>query len=265
MEKSAAKTHHTSEANFYPKLVFKNNEHPDSLFAFPLVGFLIKLIMLIPVGIFMVLIGIVYAFLWFITPFVILFTGKYWDTAYEFAVNYMTYKTKIFLFLSGLTDKYPGFSLDANGLFELELPKPTKPNRWLALPLFGFIIRVILLIPYNIYQSVLMYGMYASVIASWFGVLIKGKYPESLYEFNHDAWRVSLASTVYLSYLSDTYPSFTISMKHKNTKIALIVIGAILFLLASMGDWNNNQKQMKYMQQQHSSESQPMYKAPVGY
>ena len=264
MEKAAIKKGYTTEVNFYPTFAFKNNAHPDSLFAFPLVGFIIKLVMLIPVGIFLMLIGIVYAFLWFLTPFVILFTGKYWEVAYDFTVNYLTYKTKVFLFLSGLTDKYPGFSLDANGLFELTVPKPTKPNRWLALPIFGFIIRVILLVPYDIYLAVLTYGMYTSIVASWFSVLIKGKYSESLYEFNHDAWRVSLASTVYTSYLSDTYPSFKISMKHKNLKIALIVIGAILFMLAGTRNVQNNQQRMKDMQQ-HPAQNQQMYKGPVGY
>ncbi len=216
--------------DIYPHLVIKNNEHPNKLLAFPLVGFIIRTILLIPVYIAGWFLSIAYIFLWIITPFVILFTGKYWDTAYNFNIGLMKFYTKMVLYAYGLTDKYPGFKLDTNGIFELQYDKPLKPNRWLSLPFFGFIIRFILLIPYIIYESVLQYGAFVAVIASWFAVLFKGKYPESLYEFNRDGTRVSLALMGYMTYMSDSYPSFWISMKHQTVKIVLIVIGALWML-----------------------------------
>lgn len=227
------KTHHTEKDNFYPKLVIKNNENPNKLYAFPFVGLLIKAIMLFPASLFLMFVAIAFFALWLITPFVVLFTGKYWDPAYKMTLGFMIYRTKYSLFLLGLTDKYPGLDLETHGLFEITFKKPTAVGRWLAFPIAGFAIRLFLSIPYYIYSSVLDSGTYVAMVASWFGILNKGKYPESLYEFNRDSIRVSLAYTVYLTYLSDRYPSFWISMKHKTVKITLIIIGAILFILSN--------------------------------
>ncbi|MBA3724188.1 MAG: DUF4389 domain-containing protein [Candidatus Levybacteria bacterium] len=224
--------------DIYPHLVIKNNEHPNKLLAFPIVGIIIRTILLIPVYIVGWFLSIAYMILWIITPFVILFTGKYWDTAYNFNVGLMKLYTKVVLYMYGLTDKYPGFTMDTNGIFELQYEKPQKPNRWLSLPVFGLIIRLILLIPYVIYESVLRYGTYIAVMASWFGVTFTGKYPESLYEFNRDSTRVALARMGYITYMSDTYPSFWISMKHQTVKIVLIVIGALLMLSSFAGEPN---------------------------
>ena len=166
----------THDARLYPRFAVPNNEHPNKLYGFPLLGYLIKLIMVIPALLFIVLLSIAAIILWLILPFVILFKGKYWDTAFNFFNGYLIYSTKIGLFIAGVTDKYPGFNLQTNGIFELTIKKPATSNRLLGFPLIGFIIRAVLMIPFYIYQSVLSYGGFFAVIASWFGVTFKGKY-----------------------------------------------------------------------------------------
>jgi hypothetical protein len=268
MEKTTAQhkaPHHASASNLYPKLVIKNNDDPNSLYAFPFAGFVIKLVMLFPAFVFLLLIWFVFAFLWLLTPFVILFTGKYWESAAIFTKDYMIYRTKITLFLIGLTDKYPGFSLETDGIFELHLEKPVEPNLFLSFPLLGFVIRAILLIPYSVYKSVLNFGMWVSVFASWFAVIFTGKYPESLYEFNRDAIRVSLGYTVYIAYLSDSYPSFWISMKHKTIKIILIVLGAYFFLAANRFENQPHQRRMMHpMPMQMRNHATPLQRPQRG-
>jgi hypothetical protein len=226
--------------NYYPKLVIKNNAYPRLLFAFPFVGILIRLILTIPVNILLLIYSCWYAILWFAVPFVILFTGKYPDSFYHFFLGYMRMYSKIAFYIAGLTDKYPGFGLDGNGIVELDFPKPQAPSRALGIPLIGFIVRIVLLIPYLIFESVLSNGTQWAVMFSWFAVLFKKRYPESLYEFVTDYLRVANASTIYVTYLSDTYPSFQISMKHKRVKILLIVLGALGFLNGGMHNTSNN-------------------------
>lgn len=216
------------KVKLYPKLVTKNNSRPNKLYAFPFLGLIIRLVLLLPVGLWMMLLVFGYLFFWVTLPFYILFTGKYWNTAFTFIVGYLKLCVKITLFAFGLTDKYPGFRLNDGGLFKLEFEKPQKVNRLMAFPLLGFLLRIILLIPYLIFENVLSHGSYVAVFFSWFIVLFKGKYPESLYEFVHDYIRVSLASTAYITYMSDDYPSFSISMKHQTIKILLIIAGAVL-------------------------------------
>jgi len=75
-------------------------------------------------------------------------------------------------------------------------------------------------------------GAGIALIISWFAVLFKGVFPESLYEFETDSIRVSLSANYYLVGLSDTYPSFSISLhRHQTVKVLLIIAGA--FLIAS--------------------------------
>lgn len=243
----------TTKQRIYPGLIFPNNTHPNKLFAFPVIGILIKGVMLIPAWIVLCAVGIVYSILWMITPFVILFTGKYWDTAYKFTLGYLTYTAKIVLFTTGVSDKYPGFSLNPDGMLQINLPKPATSNRLLGFPILGFLIRFIITIPYSIYQTVLTYALYFSIVASWFAVWIKGTYPESLYEFTKDQLRVSLAYSSYLAYLSDTYPSFKISMNHKNIKIILLILGIILTLI----DINNQANNFMHMANSTSTNVNP--------
>lgn len=228
---SVAMAEKKKEQNLYPELILKNNDNPSKLLAFPLLGLLIRTILLFPVFIEGFFLALGYLFFWISVPFVILFKGTYWDRAYDFFLGYFKFKTKVSLYLYGLTDKYPWFGLDDNGLFSLRVTKPVKPGKLLGFPLLGFIIRSVLLIPYIIFASILSYGALVAVFVAWFAVLFTGKYPESLYGFVRDSIRVDLADEVYCSYLSDTYPSFYMGMKNKTVRNLLIIAGALFLLL----------------------------------
>src|SRR5439155_3483498 len=126
--------------NVYPHLVVENNKKPNKFYAFPFVSIMVKTLLLIPVFLEIVVLSLIGFFILCINWFVILFTGKYWDTAYRFFLGTMRLAGKIKLYYWGLTDKYPGFALKTNGLFELTIAKPHNPNRWLAFPLLGLLI-----------------------------------------------------------------------------------------------------------------------------
>jgi hypothetical protein len=216
------------ESGAYPNFQIKNNVNPSRLLNFPILGPIIKIVLLIPVFLWMWLLAFGFVFFWIITPFVILFTGRYWDAAYKFNLGYLKLAIKMNAFFYGLTDKYPGFSRSEDGLFTITVNKPEHPNRILAFPLLGIIIRVVLLIPYMIWLQILGQGTNVAYFIATFAILFKKKYPESLYEFVRDDISRGMATNVYTAYLSDTYPSFKISMNHKNVKILLIIAGALL-------------------------------------
>jgi len=229
-----------AEQKVYPNFSVDNNPKPNRLLAFPILGLVIKLILLIPVFIEAIFVGLfaIYCIL-FINWFVILFTGKYWTFAYTLFLNLMRFCGKITLYIYGITDTYPGFALNTKGLFALTIDKPENPNRWFAIPFLGIFARLILLIPYIIFSDVLQRGSGVAMFLSWFVVLFKGRLPESLYEFEKDSIRVSFSATAYMLGLSDKYPSFAMSMNHQTAKILLIIAGALL--LWGHGDNNGTQ------------------------
>jgi len=236
----------TKDKRMYPELIINNIEHPNRWLAIPFIGFFIRIILIIPPAIVLFFLGIFYFILSLILPFVILFTGKYWETAYEYSLKYLRYSTKIGFYVYGLTDKYPGFSLDESGIFTLKYDKPANPSRLLAFPVLGFLIRLIILIPYIIFVEVLGRGAFLGLIWAWLVILFTGRYPESIYEFVRDTFRVSTASGMYMSYLSDTYPSFRISMNHKVVKIILLLLGLLLLFSSGFAPQHKQQSDTTY-------------------
>lgn len=222
-------------SNLYPFININHPENPNRFYAVPLIGILIKIIILIPVWIWLGILNIGGFFISLINSIEVLFTGKYWDTAYNYNLGLMCLTIKVIYFLEGLTDKYPGFSRTVQE-FNVDIPYPENPNKFFALPLIGGLIRLILLIPYGIYQNVITNAAYLGVIISFLPVLLMGKYPESTYELARDSVRVSQATFVYTTGLSDKYPSFHISMNHKVIKIILIVVAALWILAGIFRD-----------------------------
>lgn len=215
-------------SDVYPSFSVVHIQNPSRLYAVPLFGGFIKIVICIPqyivlmlLGIAMMIVGII------INPFVVLFTGKYWDVAYKLVCAVQTFSMKLMLFFFGLTNQYPGFSFEANTDFTLEIPMPQNPNKLFAIPIFGGLARAILMIPFSIYAYIVSYAAMLGAVGSSFVVLFTGKYPESMYELVRDSQRLTLANGLYTMGIYDSYPSFWISLNHKNIKIALIALVAI--------------------------------------
>lgn len=223
-------------ADLYPEFSVVHPQNPNRLYAVPLLGIIIKAIICIPQFIILFFVIIAWFFVIFIVnPFVVLFTGKYWSVAHSFAQGFFRFNTKILLFIFGLSDVYPGFNFDATKDFILTIPEPQNPNRLFAIPLAGGFVRYVLLIPFFIYQTVIEYAAgIGAIFGASFMVLFMGKYPESVFELTRDYVRLVLSFSMYMSGLRDDYPSFWISMTHKNIKIALISLAVLYILFSNM-------------------------------
>lgn len=221
-------------ANLYPKLTLTHIKNPNKLWAIPFFGFVAKVVILLPVWIWLIILFIAAYVLSVVNSFVVLFTGEYMESSYKLNLGLMRLATISSFFLFGLTDRYPGFGFkNDDPLLKYDIEKPKNPNRLFAFPFLGGVVRFILMIPFFIYGSVLGNASWLGVALSSFVVLFKGRYPESTYELMRDYMRVSNAMGVYVAGLSDKYPSFWISMNHKTIKILLIIAGA----LETLGNW----------------------------
>lgn len=218
------------ETDYYPNIEVERNTNPNRLYAIPFFGLFIKFILLIPifieVWILMIATGII---VMLINPFSVLFTGKYMKVAYHLATGVMRLGAKMSFYLYGITDKYPGFEISSTP-FTWNLAYPESSNRFYAIPLLGLLIRAVLIIPFSIFFQVINYALSLAVffIVTPLSVLIRGYYPETTHELAVDSIRLSNASMAYIFGLSDKYPSFNISWKHKTIKIILIIIGVLM-------------------------------------
>jgi len=232
----------------YPEIKISLNKNPSRFYAIPLIGFFIKLLMVIPVGIEVYLVGIAVWVFSIINSFGIFFTGKYSKTAYNLNLGLIRLSTNVSFFLFGLTDKYPGFALDTTN-YDLDVEFNKTPSRLLATPILGMIIRGFLLIPYFIYRQVVQTAFFLAIIVSWIPVLFNGKYPATTHEITRDSVRIDQAVSVYFLGLSDSYPSWYIDMHHKGIKLLLIILAIIITLLSwgghGWGKWNWNNMQLR--------------------
>lgn len=230
-----------SKLEVYPKLKIDHPKNPNRMWAFPVLGGLLKVVILIPIFIELVLLFTFDFFVTIINSFIVLTTGKYWPFCFEFNLGLMRLLAKVTFFFSGLTDKYPGFDFKLDG-FELDLEMPKNPNKLFAIPVLGILARIILLIPFGIFSSIISNASRLGTVISSVPVFFKGQYPEATYELTRDSMRLSIAQTAYIVGIHDNYPSPNIDWKHKSFKLVLIAIAIVFTIFQATTSEQNSKK-----------------------
>ena len=193
----------------YPGFTIEHIHNPSRLWAIPVVGGAVKFVIVFPVVLWLLILQFAASILTIINSFVVLFTGKYWEPAYDLAVGSIRLSTKLSCFMIGLSDAYPGFSLGVSDYMKLELPMPNQPSRFFAVPLIGGFVRILLLIPFFIFLYVIGIVVVVVYWIAWVPVLFAGQYPVRLFNFMVYALRLQLRLFAYTFGLSDRYPKFS--------------------------------------------------------
>ncbi len=140
----------------------------------------------------------------FIAFFAILFTKKYPDSLYTFAVGIQRWTYNVYAYVGLLRDEYPPFSLDA-GQYPVvfEAGAPGELSRWLIF------VKWLLVIPNMIvYLFVAIAAIFVGFIA-WFAILFTGKYPHGMFDFVVGSMRWGARMNAYSSLWTDQYPPFS--------------------------------------------------------
>jgi hypothetical protein len=163
----------------------------------------------IPHGFMLGIVGIWYAIIEFVKFWVVLFTGRFPESMFNFQLGYLNWSQRVNATLSNLVDGYPAFfPRGTSDRVKLEVTRPEKVRQGLVLVrlLFGWIYvgipHGICLIGRFIATAVLMF-------LAWWAVLFTGRYPERWHAFNVGTYRWAIRITLYLSYFTDTYPPFS--------------------------------------------------------
>jgi Domain of unknown function (DUF4389) len=177
-----------------------------------------RVIALIPVFIVLFVLGIAAFFTALVMQFVVLFTGSYPEGAHSFLVGFLRLSVKASSWEFGLTDRYPGFSLQADQPshtssppVELSVVHQEGYSRGLAiLGCIVFIGRVIALIPVFV---VLYFLRIAAFLVAWvlqFYVLFAGRYSEGAHTFVTGFLRLGMRTDAWALGLTDKYPGFSL-------------------------------------------------------
>jgi hypothetical protein len=162
---------------------------------------LVRLILAIPQGIVVYVLGIAAEVVALICWFAALFSGRLPDGLAGFQVGYLRWVTRFYAYVFLLTDVYPPFEL-ADAQYPVRLQAQPGPLNRLAV-----LFRIILVIPASIVSLVLAYGLYFPVMfVTWLIVLVAGRMPRPLHEALAAAVRYQARVIGYFLMLTARYP-----------------------------------------------------------
>jgi hypothetical protein len=153
--------------------------------------------------------GIWSAIISFISFWVILFTGRYPESFFEFNAGMQRWRLRVNARMWNLCDGYPSFGVSGTDEFtSLEIPYPESISRGLVLARIVFGIFYVIIPHAFILYFRMLWGMILMFIA-WWMVLFTGNYPQGWHEFNVGTLRWATRLNLYMGFMTDEYPRFS--------------------------------------------------------
>lgn len=154
-------------------------------------------------------VGIWGAILRFVAFWIVLFTGKYPKSMFEFQVGLMRWSLRLSARLYNVADGYPAFGISGTDEFtEFEVEYPERISRGLVLLrlFFGFIY---VYIPHGFILMFRSFWVGILVFLAWWIVLFTGRYPATFHNWVVGQLRWGARLGLYMSFMTDKYPAFT--------------------------------------------------------
>lgn len=155
-------------------------------------------------------VGLWGAILGFIAWWMILFTGRYPQSFFEFQVGLIRWQTRLNARLMNLADGYPAFGVNATDeATDVVIPYPESLSRGTLLlkSFFGFFY---VLLPHGFILAFLTIGVYIALFLGWWIILFTGRLPQNIHDFITGYLRWSLRVNLYYpNFMTDTYPPFS--------------------------------------------------------
>ena len=190
------------------KLTIKHQEHYSrgELLLRTFFGFFY---IMLPHGFILMFVGLWGAILQFVAFWVILFTGRYPESMFEFQQGLLKWNVRLTARLYNVSDGYPAFGVKSSDDYtDLSVPYPEKVSRGLTLVRLLFGIFYVYLPHYFIlFFRAIFVGLL--MFLAWWVVLFTAEYPKTFHEWVVGQVRWQMRVNLYMMYMTDTYPAFT--------------------------------------------------------
>jgi Domain of unknown function (DUF4389) len=164
-----------------------------------------RLILAIPLVIWLAIYGIAATVAIVIAWFAIVFTARYPRALYDFVEGYNRYEARATAYAALLCDPYPSFLGEDDPAYPVRMQFAGPLDPYSRLKTF---FRIILAIPIAILRYVIHFLLEITALAAWFLILITGKLPRGLFDVMVLANSYIARSDAYLYLLTETYPPF---------------------------------------------------------
>jgi Domain of unknown function (DUF4389) len=140
--------------------------------------------------------------------FAIVVTGRLPESLGDYLMAVLRYQWRVYTFLIGFTDRYPGFTVVAGYVDPGDYPAVLYSARPARRRRASVLFRVILVIPQAIVLFFLSLVAYLVLIIGWFAALIVGRWPLAWLGFVVDWLRWVFRVNGYWLLIVDDYPPF---------------------------------------------------------
>jgi Domain of unknown function (DUF4389) len=172
-----------------------------------------RLILVIPLAIWLVFYGIVAYLAIIVAWFAIVITGRFPAGLYEFVARFTRLASLTNAYAGLLCDPYPSFSGSDDPSYPVRMHFAGPLPRYNRLKTF---FRAILSIPIWILRYVVNLLFEIGAVAAWFVIVILGRLPRGLFDVMVLANSYTARSDAYLFLLTESYPPF----QDENTRAA---------------------------------------------
>ena len=183
----------------------------NRLWGIPLIGQMVRWIMLIPHFLILILVVLVAAPMTLVTWIPVLILGRFPGWGYRWIGGLMGWATRVQAYYQLLTPTYPPFSLAGEEHpVSVRFDEGVRINRLWGIPLIGVLIRGIMLIPHFIVLWAL--GLLVGILAlfMWVPVLFLGRQADLMYTIVGGTTRWTFRVVAYLLLMVDRYPPFSL-------------------------------------------------------
>lgn len=164
----------------------------------------------LPHGFVLIFVGLWGAILSFISWWIILFTGRYPQSFFEFQVGLLRWSTRLRARQYNLTDGYPAFGISSEDpaiTVDVEYPASLSRGTLLLRLFFGWLY---VGIPHGFCLFFLALAvLFAAFIGFWV-VLFTGRMSEGIHNFIVGFLRWTTRVNLYMGNMTDTYPPFSL-------------------------------------------------------
>lgn len=164
-----------------------------------------RLILAIPLAIWLYLYGIVAYVAIVIAWFAIVITGHYPKALYDFVAGFTRMLARVTAYAALLSDPYPPFSGGPDSAYPVRMEFAGPLESYSRLKTF---FRLLLAIPIAILRYVMNILLEIGAFAAWIVIVITGKLPRGLFDLMVLANSYMARSDAYLFLLTETYPPF---------------------------------------------------------
>jgi len=164
-----------------------------------------RLILAIPLAIWLYLYGIAASIVLVIAWFAILLTGRYPQSLYDFVAGFTRCLARFTAYAALLSDPYPPFGGSEDSGYPVRMHFAGPLESYSRVKTF---FRAILAIPIMILRYVMNLMLQIGALGAWFVIVFTGKMPRGLFDVMVLANSYTARSDSYLFLLTETYPPF---------------------------------------------------------